>query len=197
MLASARYDGKEDPDIDPDISMIYTVSVRDVNDRPSLPADVFSVQENAVNGLQIGVIVGSDQDALTIAGVSRTDPLTYARTSVNADFPFTVLSNGTIVVNGSVDFERMRRYTFNVTVTDSGGVARNASNLLSRTTEFVIIVQDVNEPPTVRSSYNFTVPENLPPQYVSASIGVLWDVCFVPIRLYVFIALFVLSTPPP
>jgi hypothetical protein len=171
VLARPRYDGNEDPDVDPDISMIYTVSVLDVNDRPVLPPDVFSVQENAVNGLQIGVLMATDQDALTINGVVRTDPLTYARTSINADFPFVVLANGSLIVNGSVDFERMRRYTFNVTVTDSGGVARNAANRLNRTTEFVIIVQDVNEPPTVRPSYNFTVPENLPPMYVCSWCG--------------------------
>jgi hypothetical protein len=76
-----------------------------------------------------------------------------------------VLPNGTVRVSGNVDFERSRRYVFNITVTDSGGVARSAVRL-NRTTEFVITVSDVNEAPTVRPTYTFVAPENSPAGYV-------------------------------
>jgi hypothetical protein len=50
-------------------------------------------------------------------------------------------STGSIVVVGSVDFERQSTYTFTVTATDNGG--------LSCATVLIIFVDNVDEPPFV------------------------------------------------
>jgi hypothetical protein len=64
------YDGRENPDVDPPVSMVFPVLITDVNDRPTMPADVFTVRENSANGTEVGVAVATDQ----VCGAARPFP---------------------------------------------------------------------------------------------------------------------------
>lgn len=79
----------------------------------------FAVPESVVDGEVVGMVEATDADA-GLAGRLR-----YRGESLRGDLPFRVLSNGSIVVTQSLDYEAQRRYVFNVTAMDCGRPRRN------------------------------------------------------------------------
>ncbi|KAK6043691.1 cadherin domain protein [Cooperia oncophora] len=102
----------------------------------------FAVPEDAEYGDAVGVTYAKDSDA-GLAGKLRYH--------IDApDLPFHILSNGTLVVSGPLDYEAQRRYVFNVTATDQGQPPRNA------TTQVVIDLLDIDDNPPVIESAELT-----------------------------------------
>ncbi|KAK5972305.1 hypothetical protein GCK32_017183, partial [Trichostrongylus colubriformis] len=95
----------------------------------------FTIAEDAERGDMMGAVNAKDTDA-GLAGKLR-----YCIES--HDVPFQMLSNGTLVVSGRLDYEHQRRYVFNVTATDQGQPALNA------TTQVVVDLLDVNDNPPI------------------------------------------------
>ncbi|MBL8866932.1 MAG: tandem-95 repeat protein [Planctomycetia bacterium] len=108
-----------------------TITVRPVNDRPTLARAEFSVAENSPAGTSVGTIVGADVDG---------DALTYAITGGNRNGAFAIdPATGVITVANAaaLDFETTRTFRLTVRVTDPSGRSDGA--------RVVIRLLDVNE----------------------------------------------------
>ena len=126
-----------------------TVSILDVNDRPTIAAQNFTVAENSANGAVVGTVIASDVDA----GQS----LTYA---ITASAPYAGIyeinpTTGviTVAISSLLNFESLPGIALTVTVTDSGNPALSSSAVV------VVTLTDVNEAPTI-ADQSFSIAEN-------------------------------------
>ncbi|KAK6740380.1 hypothetical protein RB195_008692 [Necator americanus] len=94
----------------------------------------FTVPEDLAEGDLVGVIAADDVD-VGLAG------RIWYRILPGNDFPLRMYPNGTIVVNGTFDYESQKRYVFNVSAIDRGQPSRNAS------AQVVVDLLDVNDNP--------------------------------------------------
>lgn len=149
----------------------YDVNVVDINDRPVLESQAFTINENSPAGFIIEQpVVAEDQDQI---GAGRSDALSFAlAVGTPGSLPFGIFSNGTIFVKSgaNLDFETRVQYLFDVTVTDSGG--NMGTTPLTRTDTMAVTVVDLNEPPTVQSLYSYSIEENTPPPFMLAWLNV-------------------------
>lgn len=126
-----------------------TINITDVNERPVVTNQGFTVAENATAGTVVGTFTGSDVDA----GQS----LTYAITSsapISGAFAINPATGQITVTNGSaLNFEALSAVALTVTATDNGNPALSTSALAT------ITLTDVNEAPVVTSTA-FTINEN-------------------------------------
>jgi hypothetical protein len=123
-----------------------TVNVTDVNEAPVPNSPSFSIAENSATGTVVGAVSATDIDA----GQS----LSFAITSGNTSGAFAInATTGQITVAGSLDAEVISLYSLVVSVTDNGSPA------LSANTNISILIDDVNEAPTVGAG-SFNVDEN-------------------------------------
>ncbi len=106
----------------------FTISIVDVNEKPQLKLDTFTVSENAPIGTMLGTCSANDVD------VSST--FTYTLINTNTSLPFDVDNNGAIVLKSSLDYEANKQYTLKIVVNDGG------ANSLNDTGNIVIIVND-------------------------------------------------------
>ena len=124
-----------------------TVTVEDVDEfTPTfLPPGpyIFDVSEGAQVGDVITTLEGRDEDVseetLNFIIVAVFDRLEI---NIPEDFPFTLLLNGTIILNKQLDFETQVNYTFEVSVSDTSGNPDNTD-----TTTVTIRVNNVNDNP--------------------------------------------------
>jgi len=113
-----------------------TIDLNDVNEKPTVGDETFTLDENATTGTSVGGVLGSDPDA--------GDALTYDILSGNGSGAFTINpTTGEITVAGAalLDFEATPSFGLTVEARDLAGLTSEASvniNLL-----------DVNEKPTV------------------------------------------------
>jgi VCBS repeat-containing protein len=126
-----------------------TVAITDVNERPIIVDQNFTVAENAASGTVVGTVVSSDVDA----GQSRTYAIT-ASAPVSGAFAINATTGEITVVDGSLlNFEAISAVALTVTVTDDGNPALSSSAVV------VVSLTDVNEAPAI-ADQSFTVAEN-------------------------------------
>ncbi len=129
---------------------IVTISLIDVNENPELLNQTFSINENSVNGQQVGTVVATDPDA--------GQTLTYSIINGNSDNAFAINANtGVLSVNHSsaLNYEVTPSFGLTVRVQDNG-----QGNLYSQATVTVNLT-DVNENPDINNQA-FSINENSP-----------------------------------
>jgi hypothetical protein len=123
-----------------------TVKLSNLNDNtPVMNDDLFSIEENAINGTVVGTISGIDADG---------DSLSYRIISGNETGAFELdASSGKIsVADGSkLDFETKASYELKVQVSDSSG---------ADTATITIDVEDLNDNQPVTQGFTENVDEN-------------------------------------
>eukprot|EP00794_Sanderia_malayensis_P006323 gene6323-7047_t len=134
-------------------SATVRIAVTDINDNaPAFTSTSFSMSafENATNGHVIGKVTANDYDS------GSNSRLTFESTTTG--IPFTVDSNGDVKVSSVLDFERTKKYTINVKVSDAG------SPVLSATSQVVVSIIDVNDntPVFTGAPYTCEILENSP-----------------------------------
>ena len=132
-----------DPDGDTD-STIVIIDVDDTNDAPTITTPpTLSTEENQTTDT-IGTLNATDEDG---------DPLTWILTGEGAE-NFTINNNGVITLRNPLDHEDTAQFTLNAIVDDG------------TTTTSVLItidVEDVDEPPTIKTPQTFLIPESASP----------------------------------
>lgn len=126
----------------------FTITVRDVNEAPSITPQNFSVAENSPNGTEIGQIVANDPD--------NGQTLSYEIVSGNNLNIFEITAGGKLKVknNANLDYEQAQQVVLAVKVKDSG------SPQLSAQANITIAITNVNEAPGFTSLANITVNED-------------------------------------
>ena len=127
---------------------VQVIDVTDVNEAPYFITPcalnntcAFYVSEGAGIGEGIGVVMATDVDPGT------NGMLTYSITTISVNL-FDVTCNGTIVVNGNLDYDTGETsFLIEVVVRDGGNPS------LSTTTEVTIDITDINDtPPTINAA---------------------------------------------
>ncbi len=125
-----------------------TIAITNANDAPVIANQTFAIREYLNQGLTVGDVVASDQDA----GQS----LTYSITSSSLPGAFMIMpATGRILVQNAniLDFETVPTITLTVRATDSGNPARFSEATVT------VNINDVNESPMMFDQ-TFTVAEN-------------------------------------
>lgn len=125
-----------------------TIAITNANDAPVIANQSFAIREYLNQGLTVGDVVASDQDA----GQS----LTYSITSTTLPGAFMIMpATGRILVQNAniLDFETVPTITLTVRATDNGNPARFSEATVT------VNINDVNESPMMFDQA-FTVPEN-------------------------------------
>ncbi len=128
----------------------FTIDVRDLNEKPVVKNQTFSVAENTANGTEIGQIVASDPDA------GQTLSYDYEILNSNDLDIFELTNGGKIKVkdNTKLDHEQYPIITLRVKVTDNGTPALHAE------ADITINVTDINEAPNWTSANQITINED-------------------------------------
>lgn len=128
----------------------FTISVSDVNEvGPIFDETTYTetIAENTASNTVVVTLVATDNDAMN-------QGLTYLlHPSAPANLPFTVLSDGRIVVSGNIDFENTISYSFTVQVRD---IPPHNMPFRSATAQVTIAVTDENDSPPVFAGGPFT-----------------------------------------
>ena len=145
----------------------FTISISDVNEgQPMFVGAPYTraVEENAASGTLVFTLVATDGDSMNLGLVYSLDP------SAPSNLPFTVLSNGQVVVSGDVDYESATSHIFTVQVQDNP-----AHNMppLSATAQVNILVTDQNDSPAVFAGgpFNVSVRESESNDYILFSFS--------------------------
>ena len=125
------------------------ITVLDVNEKPVVEDDAFSIAENSNKGTSVGTLTFSDPDKL-----SPNNTLSFSILSGNGDGFFSVSSAGKIsVAKTGLDFEKVSNYTLTIRIADAG------SPSLSDTATIEISILNVNEKPVIADA-EFTIPRS-------------------------------------
>ena len=112
----------------------------------------FAVAENSANGVLVGTVIATDSDDMNMGITYALDP------SSPADLPFTVESDGDIVVNDTINYESNTSFTFMVQARDDP-----AHGMESRTTTagvtVIVVDRNDNAPEFIGTPYTATVRE--------------------------------------
>lgn len=109
-----------------------TINVTNVNEKPNVSDQQYTISEGAANGLIVGTVVATDPENAA---------LSFTRSGTTA-FNINVTTGVvTVADNTQLDFEDDPSMTFIVTVTDPGGQSDTATITVNLT--------DVNDPPRV------------------------------------------------
>jgi VCBS repeat-containing protein len=98
-----------------------TITVRPVNDRPTLGGRTFSLPENSPNGTAVGTVTGADVDG---------DVLAYRITSGNTSGAFAIdpaTGKLTVANSAALDYEVRTSFTLTVEVRDPAGLTAKAT----------------------------------------------------------------------
>ena len=144
-IGSANYEDKTNFSLnlivqreDEEVVIPVNISVRDVNEAPSVSAEI---QDSYAEDLSVGSV---------LVGVTISDPenqeVTYSISGEGSD-KFSIDEAGNITLAESFDFEAKASYTLTVTATDGE---------LSSETEVLINVGDINEAPSLSSTLALT-----------------------------------------
>lgn len=94
---------------------VYTVSITDGHEKPSIGDHKFNVSENALAGTVVGTVAGSSPDA----GAD----LKYSFAASTSSAQFAIDPNtGEITVSSSLDYEKQSKYTFKLIVKDEQAI---------------------------------------------------------------------------
>ena len=144
---------------------ILEVTVRDANEHaPVFLPQTYSVPENSISGYLVGTLIAQDQDNMNIAISYSLDP------SAPQGLPFNVLSNGNIVVAGTIDYETQTSFTFTVLAEDEPAHGQSS---MTGSAEITVSVEDLNDnaPQFVGTPYDETVLETANLNTVVVSFG--------------------------
>ncbi|MDX1426048.1 MAG: cadherin domain-containing protein, partial [Kiloniellales bacterium] len=136
-----------------------SVAVEDRNEKPTLAAGAFALDETAGSGVTVGRVQGADPDA------GGNGELRYAMAEGpgSADFVIDAESGEITVADGArLDFETRPAIELSVTVTDGGGLASDAP--------VRIALSDANEPPAALEMTGGVVAERAEPGTVVAEL---------------------------
>lgn len=133
---------------------VLEVIVNDTNEEaPFFPMDFnFMVAENSANGVLVGTVNATDNDDMNMGITYSLDP------SSPQGIPFTVASNGNIVVSGALDYEDNAVFVFTVQAIDDPA---HGMDPRTGTAQVTVNVEDRNDNPPVfiGTPYNATVRE--------------------------------------
>ena len=127
---------------------VFSVTIDNVNEAPSVNADTFALDEKSANGTAVGTATATDPDAGTT--------LTWAITGGNTGGAFAINSStGAITVadTNDVDFETNHPFSLTVQATDNG------TPQLSDSDTITVNLNDVNDNPVVNAAI-FSLAEN-------------------------------------
>ncbi len=128
----------------------FSVAVRNVNDNAPVIASgqSFNVNENAINGTVVGIVLATDQDTgTTLSGWRITAGNDAGAFDIDAETGEITVANGF-----ALDYETEQQYALSVVVSDGSN---------SAIVEVVLVdVSDVNERPVFTSGEAFDVAEN-------------------------------------
>ncbi|KAG2933989.1 hypothetical protein PC115_g5297 [Phytophthora cactorum] len=131
---------------------VIAVTITDVNEAPSIRAQIISIREDASVGASVGqafAIISSDPDMK-----NGLEVLTFTLTKASQS-PFSIDSkSGQVITSARLDFETKSLYNLRVRVVDLNGLSDEA--------DFVVTIIDVNEPPVI-GPFTISVPENTLP----------------------------------
>ena len=123
------------------------VNITSVNDNSPVVKDAtFNIAENSAQGTVVGMVEATD---------AEDDDLTYRITSGNTGNTFAINGTGTIIVNGTIDYETgTKTYTLEVAVSDGSR---------SSTGTITVNVINVNEfgPVINKNNQTFSITENI------------------------------------
>ena len=140
-----------------------TITVKSVNDAPTIQPATFSIAENSPNGTPVGTVTFADAD---------NDNLTLSITSGNTGGAFTIdASTGAITVANSsaLDFETTPTFNLTVRVQDNGTPSKNDSAIIT------INLTNVNDRPVITAGGTLTYTENDPATVINGSLTVTDD----------------------
>ena len=134
-----------------------TITLRDINDPPTLNASSYSVAENSIPGSIVGNISAEDPDAGETLRFEIVDQ-TLAWLIVDAN-----TGELRVADNAIIDFESESQNSITIRVTDAAGLTAQAA--------FQVAATNVNEPPTlakpiadmsveVNHLFSFTIPSD-------------------------------------
>ena len=123
---------------------IITIRMLDVNEKPEIEPQTFSIDENPKKDANVDTVVASDPDRATVpfGQLVFTIPVNEDADKSN-DVPFRITPEGVIFVTDSsvMDFEKNPVFEIEVQVADKGEPA------LTEKAKITIKLKDVNEPP--------------------------------------------------
>ncbi|XP_065590714.1 cadherin-related family member 2 [Cyrtonyx montezumae] len=143
-----------------------TIIVEDCNDNApvfqNLPYDT-SVLENTTAGSIIYTVFANDSDTGTAARVSYSIQEVIPDTTKNHQL-FYILFNGSVVLNGSLDYTMNTFFQLKILAQDGGGPLRGETVIQNSTTYLSITVTDVPnlDPRFLNEPYSGSVPEGCP-----------------------------------
>ncbi|OXB61385.1 hypothetical protein ASZ78_000253 [Callipepla squamata] len=143
-----------------------TIIVEDCNDNApvfqNLPYDT-SVLENTTVGSIIYTVFANDSDTGTAARVSYSIQEVIPDTTKNHQL-FYILSNGSVVLNGSLDYTMNTFFQLKILAQDGGGQLRGEMVIQNSTTYLSITITDVPnlDPRFLNEPYSGSVPEGCP-----------------------------------
>lgn len=149
---------------------IVTITVRDYNDNPPIPSQelyMAQIREDAADGTEVLTVIATDKDLF------KAGTITYSIIAVAIDgimagsAPFKINNqDGTITVNGNLDYETARHYTLLILLEDNG-----TPKLINKcAVEVTILDINDNAPVFDRFAYEFVILES---EGVGAHVGVL------------------------
>lgn len=139
-------------------TVIRTINVIDVNEKPEIADANFTPEENAANGSVVGTVVASDPDIKNPA----FSTLTY--TIIESNSPFKMDGNVIKVADKSkLDYETNPTFVVHVRVTDGS---------LADTATVTISLKDMPEPPKFTDKTpTFAVDENSPAKTLVGTVS--------------------------
>ena len=127
-------------------TVIVTVIVKDVNERPSARDTSFTIYENSPINMTVGKIPAKDSE-------TSNSMLRWIIKSGNSDSKLTKpfdITGGRIFVNQyPIDYETKKKYTLGIEVCDDGRTGSGTVDTLCTYITATINIKNVNEPPIV------------------------------------------------
>ncbi|KFO91525.1 Cadherin-related family member 2, partial [Buceros rhinoceros silvestris] len=153
------YDGKNDA-----VSRKLPIIVEDRNDNAPvfqrLPYEE-TIPENTALGSIIYTVFANDSDTGNASKVSYSIEEVIPDSTKNR-WLFYILPNGSVVLNGSLDYAKNTFYQLRILAKDGGGLLHNIFTIQSSSTYLSVIIRDVPnlDPRFLSEPYSGSVPEN-------------------------------------
>ncbi|NXG72413.1 CDHR2 protein, partial [Baryphthengus martii] len=153
------YDGWNDP-----VSKKLTIIVEDRNDNAPifqrLPYNK-SIPENATLGSIIYEVFANDSDTGNASKVSYSIQEVIPDNTKN-HWLFYILPNGSVVLNGSLDYAKNTFYQIRIVAKDGGGLLHNHLTFQQSSTYLSLTIKDMPnlDPRFLSETYSGSVPEN-------------------------------------
>ena len=130
-----------------------TVTVTNVNDKPSFPAS-----ETGARSVEEGTEAGEDIGSPVAATDADGDTLTYSLPGTDADAFTLDTSNGQLQTKDALDADTKATYSFTIGVSDSKDASGSADNVVDNTINVTITV--IAGPPEISGDASPVHPEN-------------------------------------